>query len=691
MKSFTQSQKSAIDAFSSFIKNDARVFLLKGAAGTGKTTLLLEFLRILNKENFPVRLMAPTGRAAYILSQKCQQQAFTIHKSIYTLSSLKPSREQKAQSEYDDELLATFGMRRNDDSTQTVYIIDEASMVSDADMGNEVLSFGSGKLLSDLFQFANGRKMIFVGDFAQLPPLGMNFSPALDKAYIERNFQCAVEESMLREVMRQADAGAILENATKVRECIENKSFVEFTLSEGEDSISEPDNLLLPYFNLSANGPCVKGAIITYSNRQALQYNLEVRKHYYGADAPKLVPGELLMIARNNYAYDCELFNGNIVRVTDCSQDVVERNVRVKTGKDKVESVQLRFRSATIMFGVNGKSVTIDVTLLDNFLDDPSGSVSGLLAKALIVDFNNRLPAGLKEEVSKIKRLMRSNRPLTTKEKYLCQAYCDLLLKDPYYNAVICTYGYAMTCHKAQGGEWNYIFVDMERFGGYANENYFRWAYTALTRASQKLWHYRSPDFNYISNIEVRPIIKSPNIKVSIHSSGSDFCGERFERILEACQRSGYNAIDDLSCSYQHRIKISSEKGDDVSFILWYNAKGYSGKKIVSECSSEEFAAIGKKIVDNSIAPGIIPYSAPGRPFAEKLVKFVSSMLDELDIKLLDITQEQYQDVFHLKTDGLAKMSLFYTDKGNYTHLQFQSSLGQADSKLEELRQRFIC
>lgn len=687
----TQSQNNAVAAFREFLEGDEQVFMLKGAAGTGKTTLVSEFIRILDAAKREYRLMAPTGRAAYIIGSKTGNPAFTIHRSIYGLSKLK-STSQNKEDEDDGGLHLRFGLRDNNDSLTSVYIVDEASMVSDNFSENEAFSFGSGCLLTDLFEFARGRKIVLVGDYVQLPPVGMNFSPALDNDYIETKFSCKIAEFMLREVMRQSDGSVMLSNVSKIREAVERGSFIEFSLDKGNDSVAENTDLLAPYYLLSENKPSVKAAVITYSNKQALDYNLAIRRHYYGDTAPRLKAGDLLMICRNNYTYEHELFNGNIVQVEACQPDseMITRTVRVKLGKNRIEQVELRFRRATICFAVRGKRVSLNVMLLDNFLDDSSGSVGGLLARALIVDFNNRLPLNIKSRESEIRRLLRSKDKLTIEQQELCDTYINLLNKDPYYNAVICKYGYAMTCHKAQGGEWENVFVDMCRFGGTANEDYFRWAYTALTRASKRIWHFRSPDFNYISNLVVEEIKPSANIKISNFSADGNFCDSRFERLTTLAMQNGLSVSEDRSKPYQHIITFTDKDGAVAKFQLWYKSKGYSAKDVLLSSTSEELTALCTPLIDASYAPGSVPFSAPDRPFAEKLVNFVKSQIDEVGIQLLDITQENYQDVFHLKTDGIAQIGLSYTAKGNYTYMRLTSSLGPLDTKLQALRERFI-
>ncbi len=688
---FTQSQQAAVDSFRKFLDGNQRVMILKGAAGTGKTTLVAKFIRILEAQKIGYCLMAPTGRAAYIIGSKTGKPAYTIHRSIYGLTKLKLTVQDSDEEDYGG-LHLRFGLKSNNDSSGTVYLVDESSMVSDSFAENDTFSFGSGCLLTDLFEFAAGRKIVFIGDYVQLPPIGMNFSPALDRDYMRRKFRCEVTEVMLREVMRQSGDGVLLQNATRLRDDIEKRSYIEFKLTDGSDCRSADDDLLSPYYQLFPSKPSVSSVVITYSNRKALDYNLAMRRHYYGMDAPRLKPGELLTICRNNYSYNYELFNGNIVQVEACQPDeeVEQRFVKVKMGKDRVESVILRFRKVVIRFGVKGMPVSVTVRILDNFLDDPNGSLGGLLARALIVDFHNRLPVSLKSRLSEIRRWLRDKDRLTVEQKELCEMYTYLLKADPYYNVVICKYGYAMTCHKAQGGEWKNVFVDMGRFGGTANEDYFRWAYTALTRASLKLWHFRSPDFNYISNLVVEKIKQSSNLKVSTYSSETDFMSERVKRLKEICGSVRISVSEERSKAYQHIVSFHDEGVDNAVFQLWYKANGYNGKEVLLSSSSSDFAAMCKGFLEDSFIPTTVPFDAEDRPFAQKLVNNMKSLIEETGIRLLNIVQEQYQDVFHLKTDGLARVGLHYTGKGNYTHMTFLSTLGDQDEKLKALREKFL-
>lgn len=685
----TSSQQAAVDKFRDFLKGSDQVFMLKGAAGTGKTTIMTEFINILQDVKRPCVLMAPTGRAAYIIGNKTGHPASTIHRAIYSLKSLKSNEKDKG-SEENGAMHASFALTANESPQSTVYIVDEASMISDVFSENEAFSFGSGRLLNDLFLYANGRKIVFVGDYAQLPPIGMNFSPALDKDYLKEMFNSGVTEVYLKEVLRQKGSSTMLNNAISVRDSIDKKSFVEFQLNEGDDAVSERHNLLQPYFEVSPERPNHRAVIITYSNRQALDYNISVRQHYFGLSAPRLMPGDLLLIARNNYSYDYELFNGNIVMVESCGsdKDIESRTVRIKMSKDRIETVELRFRKAVIKFNAGGKAVSLSINILDNFLDDPNGAPGGLLARALVVDFEKRLPDNIKSALPNIKRTLREHKMLSLGEKEIYENYLNLLYKDPYYNAVICKNGYAMTCHKAQGGEWPTAFVDMGRYGGTANENYFRWAYTAITRASDRIWYYSSPDFNYMGNMVVEPIQRSANLIVSTYSEDSNFLDARYRRLTQLAEKTDLMIKEDRSKDYQHRIYFVDREGKIANYILWYNKTGYTKQNPINSIS-EDLGNLTKEILEASLIPDDIPYANPDRPFAEKLVTFLKSQFSETGISLLNITHEQYQDIFHLKTDGLAKVSLYYTAKGNYTYMRLLSTLGENDKMLESFRQRF--
>lgn len=691
----TSSQQSAIQTFEDFLKNDNQVLVLRGAAGTGKTTLLKEFIAILQKEHRSFGLMAPTGRAAHIISEKTGTTASTIHRYIYAMEKLRANNLTKDEEE-NDTLHFSFALKENPVEKDFVYLVDESSMISNQYTDSELFMFGSGFLLSDIFQYIEGRKIVFIGDYAQLPPVGMNFSPALDKNYLSEKFKCEVVEFTLNEVMRQDWKSVLLENVTKLREKIDAKNFVEFKLTPGPKFCITETDLLGPYYSLSQKSPSPMGTIITHTNRIALDYNKRIREHYFGMNAHMVQEGDLLLIARNNYNYEYELFNGNIVKVIAAQPDgeVEKKTIHIKLGRDKYKEVDLHFRNVTFAFRYKGEPVTLSVKILDNFLNEPESQLDGDVLRAMIIDFEERLPSEIKTNLYGIRKYLRTNTPPEIRIKELAEAYKNHLLKDPYYNAVICKYGYAMTCHKAQGGEWKNIFVDLFRFGGNRNEDYFRWAYTALTRSSSNLWYYRAPDFDYISDLTVPEIQLSNKVRVNIYGEGGDFTQKRFKRIFDIADASGILVSQDLTKQNQQIISFSNQESKHCKIQLWYGKDGYNSLmgKIICPSGDQTYDQQCAEIIRQSFAPKNIeiPLDEATRPFFEKLAGFVNEIANQTGVKILNITHEQYQDVFHLLTDAMAKVIFFYDKNGKYSHMQSISSLGQNDAKLVAFRGEFL-
>jgi hypothetical protein len=463
-----------------------RCFVLSGYAGTGKTYLISQLVEKLRANGQPFVLMAPTGRAAKVLARRTRAPAHTIHKVIYAMDDLKEYVETNVDGS--ETYKFYFDLKNNGDDARTVYIVDEASMVSDVYSEGEFFRFGSGYLLKDLLKYVNfdnndhNKKLIFVGDPAQLPPIGSNESPALKPEYLGNHYGLQAEHYEMTEVVRHRDGSGILDNATTLRDAIRTcRLNVLDIMVEKPDVIPIAyDKVVDRYAAFGGNKPPDKAIIIAHSNRMVNDYNRDIRARYYpGAVGP--VPGDRLLVVANNHKGDVSLMNGDLVRLLAASPAVTSRAITLRTklkGQVVEKTVPLVFRDVEIEAdGEEGKASRFTTSILENLLDSPERDLSSDEQKALYVDFKVRNPT------------LKPNSAL----------FKDALRADKYFNALRVKYGYAMTCHKAQGGEWPHVFVDFSQSGGVFNISYFRWAYTAITRAKEVLYTVNTPHYDALT------------------------------------------------------------------------------------------------------------------------------------------------------------------------------------------------
>lgn len=434
-----------------FLQKEESLFLLKGYAGTGKSSLLGALVKTMTEFKQKTVLLAPTGRAAKVFSSYASHPAFTIHKKIY--------RQQKFAGDF-----GSFGLMDNLHK-DTLFIVDEASMISNNGLDSSY--FGTGKLLDDLIHYiysGENCRLLLIGDSAQLPPVGEDDSPALQLAELE-GYGLEVRQAMLSQIVRQAESSGILYNATNIRNTLNKgkteaypklklKKFTDIVRISGEDLIDE----------ISAcydRDGLENTMIISRSNKRSNIYNQGVRNRILYREE-ELSAGDMLMITKNNYywAENIEgidfLANGEIVEV-----------LRVRR-----EQELYGFRFCEVLV----KSIDYDVELEVKILMDTLYSdVSGLTRERSEELFLNIMEdySDISTKAGKMKRLK----------------------VDPFYNAVQVKFAYAVTCHKAQGGEWANVFLDL----GYIAEehlgvNFYRWLYTAITRASSKLYLVNLPD-----------------------------------------------------------------------------------------------------------------------------------------------------------------------------------------------------
>ncbi len=445
----TRCQEKLIDVLSGYITSyePDEIMLIKGYAGTGKTTMVFSLTQGLASLKIRSILMAPTGRAAKVMSGYCKMPAFTIHKKIY---------RQKTSTDGMGKFSLNKNLYKN-----TYFIVDEASMISNELSENSV--FGSGRLLDDLVEFVysgENCRLVLVGDTAQLPPVKLNISPALEVASLEY-YGFSVKEVELKEVVRQAEGSGILFNATEIRKLIgvfnpgsgffpiEINSFPDVERVSGEELIE-----------------CISGAydkyglfettVVTRSNKRANLFNNGIRGSILYKEN-EIEKGDLLMVVKNNYFWaETEeklefIANGDIAEIV--------------TIYGYEELYGFRFANVSLNF-IDYEDVEIDCKIFLETLSIESASFS--------FEQNRRLYEAVSEDYAHIK---------TKRERW------KKVKENPYFNALQVKFAYAITCHKAQGGQWKAVFVDH----GYLTEDmldveYYRWLYTAFTRPTEKLY-----------------------------------------------------------------------------------------------------------------------------------------------------------------------------------------------------------
>jgi len=439
----TDGQKRLFKLFDHLLdKNGPDTLLVKGYAGTGKTSIVSTLVKILPLFNLKYMLLAPTGRAAKVLANYSGRKAFTIHKIIYKLLQDKES--------------GTLKFKRIKNYHQnTVFIVDEASMIYDQYNVNQT------NLLKDLKEYVfeySSNKLILMGDTAQLPPVGHDYSGALDKENLEYKYRLHVVEIELNEVVRQEKASGILANATNIRENIQKNQFqILFKTKNYKDVFFLNREKLEDGMRYAYDKYGIENVIIICrSNRQTIQYNQYIRRNLLYYD-DRIDSGDLLMIVKNNYFWLDEdspagfLANGDFVEVL------------------KISNLQDRYGFTF---------ADLDLRLIDY----PDHSI--IKAKA-IIDTLDSPTASLSDDDSKklYENIIADYTDLTKNE------LAKVLAKDPYLNALQIKFMYAITCHKSQGGQWDIVFLEQ----GYLQESmrnisYMRWLYTGITRATQELY-----------------------------------------------------------------------------------------------------------------------------------------------------------------------------------------------------------
>ncbi|MCG8808775.1 AAA family ATPase [Tenacibaculum finnmarkense] len=428
-----------------FDTNNNALFLLKGYAGTGKTTIISSVVHNLEKANKKAVLLAPTGRAAKVISGYSKKKAFTIHKKIYF------SKKQGAG--------AMSFVKQPNKHSNTIFIVDEASMISDAQQNSKM--FENGSLLDDLISYVySGKncKLVFIGDTAQLPPVKLTLSPALDADKLSYSFDKNVFEIELDEVVRQQQNSGILANATDLR------MLIQYGASDFQFDVKYPDIIRLEdsYDIQDAITSAYDGdvgvedtAFIVRSNKRANQYNNQIRTEIRGQEN-EISTGDYVMVVKNNYFWLKESSSAGFI----ANGDICE---------------VMRINSIKELYGF--KFAEVEVRMID-YPDIPN------FETVLLLDtLSSENPSLTYAESNKLYEAVKEDFADQTKYKQFLE-----VKKNKYFNALQVKFSYAMTCHKSQGGQWNTVFIEQPYLPDGPSVEYLRWLYTAVTRAQNKLY-----------------------------------------------------------------------------------------------------------------------------------------------------------------------------------------------------------
>lgn len=693
----TKDQKTALSKIEEFLDGGNNVFILKGYAGSGKTTMIKIVADYLNDLKRSFFLMTPTGRAAKVLSEKTSYDAATIHRSIYTYNKLEETEISK--DENDITYVYYFKVRKYD-RINSVFIIDEASMVSDQKNQQEYLRFGSGKLLFDLIDFTRiknpeaNSKIIFVGDPAQLPPVDMHFSPALDIEYLNDEFNLKCQEIELKEIKRQTEESGILKAASRIRKGLTSGFYNDFDLRDnGKDLLSITDMDLLNIYK-----SCEKSKIvISYKNKTASELNSRIRKDKYGDDIP-LTEGDTIIIGANNYKL--QILNGEFGIVTKVGERPINRQVGIKNKG----TIELSWRYIELIFPDGNEIKPAKGYLLENYLYSDT-DLSQHERLALYIDFKNRFRDEFKNRGEKV--------PGAKSVEFK-----DALLKDPFYHATMLKFGYAITCNKAQGGEWNDVIsiwdrgsIDDKSFysvrqneKGKSNKDFYRWAYTAITRSSKKLFCLNAPYFNSFSKmqfmtIEVNEAFKDLTVEQEIqsitlnneHSKLFDNLGLNDENLniqdhlikTYEIVKKHYIDIDSWTRKSNYEFWIGFKRGNNGTTIKFTHKANYKISDWISKVSkesnsdklfteiSQRYPEINNLIVSRNTAESILSKieiefeRTETHPFLDILLEGLRFNCDRLSITIDQIIHNNYHERYvFIRGSEKAVLNFYYNDKG---------------------------
>ncbi|MBL0065538.1 MAG: AAA family ATPase [Bacteroidetes bacterium] len=600
----SQGQETALTKLEAFLAGPVQVFMLKGYAGSGKTTILKGLVEYLNTIEMDYSLMAPTGRAAKVIREKTGQEAYTIHRSIYSF-------EDMVEIEEGDSFFYYYKIRNNTDVAGKIFIVDEASMLSDAKSEGEFFRFGSSHILSDLIAYTRvaqpnvNSKIIFVGDPCQLPPVGDNSSKAFEANYLKEHFNISSEETEMKEVKRQGGDSGILRAAAKIRKSISARFFNDFNSRSNGKAILNPTYEAFLDTWQEAASPKI---IIASKNKTCLDLNLQIRERRFGnADLP-VQKSDIVIMGGNNYRKG--VFNGEFAVINEVSDTVTQRTIALRGNNP----VTLYWRDVELVFpDAESNNKIVKGKILENFLYGDN-HLKPEETQALYVDFTTR-HKGLKPKTEEFK---------------------EAIMQDEFFNCLLMKYGYAVTCHKAQGGEWDNVFTvwdndnkedfdcftDKQRRAGKTNQDFYRWAYTAITRASKTLYALNPPFFNSYSAMA---FLDATVLNVLNELTGNEIQTEEISLDNEMLQQlSQFNLLEEPIQLQDHFIKVRQAVRKQYIDVIEWEKVGY---EIRYSFTREQDRAVFKTFVNgkyefrNTISP--MPNLSPNSAINNTLVEIL--------------------------------------------------------------------
>lgn len=666
----TTQQNKVFEQIKAFLDSDASVFILRGYAGTGKTTMVKVIADYI-KQNSQLVMMAPTGRAARVLNKKTGHDAFTIHKAIYGKAHVQPK---KVKDVAESEFKFVFPINQSENGGNIVAIVDEASMVCSRKIDHELFMFGTDNQMDDLLTFVRpsfGGKVIFVGDPAQLPPVGESVSNALRAEYFQEK-GLKVVEAELTEVLRQKNDSVILKNAMMIRDLLKKDKRNQLVFEEQKDDVEmvPSEQFLDKYLKYRKESGRHDSVIICFSNKSANRYNRDIRKALYGGDVP-LRENDILLITQNNYRLG--LMNGEFVPVLSVgarTQQSAPVYAQIGGKKERIV-ITLNFIQVTVPDG-NGNPKPC--MLLEDLLTSDKATISIDENRALYINFCMRHP-DLKQDT---------------------EAFAEALLNDVYYNAIRAKYGYAVTGHKCQGGEWGKVFVDYTGRTGLDDDS-LRWAYTATTRAQKTLYIANLPHITPFSKFRIEPIQKCKNIApecrilnevppTPFHNENVDNgVRAKYHCIAKNMEYTPYRIISVQSRPYLEIYNIQTPDGVD-RYDLFYKAGDiFQPAKAISP--NQHTPLIEIMLNDERGMSCKFDY-IPSDESHGKLLDLIRSACDTISVQITNVVehQEDFSTIYYMRTSGtFSYIKVYVNSDGFITYAKPMSLKGKDDGELSAI------